>query len=604
MIVIQFNRTRLGQRFLDELLPLTNLITPTPGGGARGQRKKPARKSKRPTIVVTTEEQEVNDQAVAALSQSRVIFQRGGVLVQILRADSKPSLIKRPVGSPRIVVLPSAVLREHLAAAAEWCVPGSKGKLVPTHPPVWSIKAVMHRGHWAGIRPLEGLVSGPVLRSDGTILAATGYDQGTGLFCKTSVILPEISNTPSRADIGRAVATLEDAIVDFPFETPAHKSTWYAYLLTILARPAFPGPAPLFLLDSNTPGSGKGLLCDLTSHIATGRKIPRTPNPTNDDETRKLITALAIAGDATILIDNVEGSLGSPALDAALTGETWRDRILGASQIVELPLLAIWSATGNNVVVRGDMPRRTARIRILALTENPEQRTDFRHKKLIPWAVKQRGQLLAAALTLLRGYHAAGRPDQGIAPWGSFEGWSDLVRSTVVWAGLPDPADTRQEIVRDDMGLQALGALLTGLRAFDPDGAGLTVSEIVRKIYENPNMELAEMIRDALAQLCPAKSGGAFNNNAIGMKFHHLRKRIVGGRYLDSRSRNNSSAWYVQDVVPGTTGTTGTTSSPERKRCRGDDDHQKAQKRVVKAAKTSPRSPRSPGSHCDDVEKF
>ena len=122
MIVIQFNRTKLGQRFLDELLPLTNLITPTPDGGARGQGKKPARKSKRPTIVVTTEERAVNDQAVAALSQSKVIFQRGGVLVQILRADSKPSLIERPVGSPRIVVLPSAVLREDLAAAAEAAV--------------------------------------------------------------------------------------------------------------------------------------------------------------------------------------------------------------------------------------------------------------------------------------------------------------------------------------------------------------------------------------------------------------------------------------------------------------------------------------------------
>ena len=43
-------------------------------------------------------------------------------------------------------------------------------------------------------------------------------------------------------------------------------------------------------------------------------------------------------------------------------------------------------------------------------------------------------------------YVLAGRPRHGLAPWGSFSGWSDLIRGAIVWAGHADPAETRQEL--------------------------------------------------------------------------------------------------------------------------------------------------------------
>jgi putative DNA primase/helicase len=55
-----------------------------------------------------------------------------------------------------------------------------------------------------------------------------------------------------------------------------------------------------------------------------------------------------------------------------------------------------------------------------------------------------RAQLVAAGLTVLRGYSAAGRPDMRLPPWGSFEGWSKLVRGALVWAGEADPGETRE----------------------------------------------------------------------------------------------------------------------------------------------------------------
>ncbi len=61
-------------------------------------------------------------------------------------------------------------------------------------------------------------------------------------------------------------------------------------------------------------------------------------------------------------------------------------------------------------------------------SEHPEERTDFRHPRLLAWVGENRGRILPAALTLLRAYVAAGRPVQRLPGFGSFEEWSDLVR--------------------------------------------------------------------------------------------------------------------------------------------------------------------------------
>ena len=63
-------------------------------------------------------------------------------------------------------------------------------------------------------------------------------------------------------------------------------------------------------------------------------------------------------------------------------------------------------------------------------------------RDLLAWLRRHRGRIVPAALTLLRAYLAAGRPTLGLCGMGARQGWSDLVRSTVVWHGLPDPAET------------------------------------------------------------------------------------------------------------------------------------------------------------------
>ncbi len=56
---------------------------------------------------------------------------------------------------------------------------------------------------------------------------------------------------------------------------------------------------------------------------------------------------------------------------------------------------------------------------------------------------------MSAALTILRAYHVAGRPDQKLPSWGSFTVWSELIRGALVWTGLADPFLTQQRAARD-----------------------------------------------------------------------------------------------------------------------------------------------------------
>ena len=564
--------------------------------------EKPKRPNDRMEIMISTHEAEINEQAIQALSKDNKLYQRGGRLVHVVGGVNHDS-IERPDDAPRVLPLSLPGLREQLTRVARFVTLNEKdddAENKPAHPPKWCYEAIAARGEWFGIRSLAGVVTAPVLRPDGSVLSTPGYDAATGLLFDPQGIVFPIIEKPTRENALRAVDSLLDVVADFPFAKPEHRAAWLAYLLTALARFAFGGPAPLFLVDANIRGSGKSLLCDLVSLIVTGREMSRMSNPKDDDECRKRITALALAGDTLCLIDNIIGGLGCASLDAALTATVWKDRVLGASEIVELPLLVTWSATGNNVVLHADTSRRVAHIRLDSRLENPEQREGFKHPNLKAYVREHRAKLLADALTILSAYCYAGRPQQKLPTWGSFEGWSDLIRQAIVWYGLPDPGATRTELVeQSDREATALRALLGGWDELDPDRFGLTTVEILGRLTKQP--EQYERVRDAVLELCPPKAGHPLpSTGSLGNKLRHLRGRVIGGRCLDYREgRGRKRAWHVvtAESENGDSGDTGDTDSRPIPR----EDSVSNEKQYGKGPKTvSPESPASPvASPCE-----
>jgi len=514
-----------------------------------------------PTVEIGFDESRVIDEAVAALALHSNVYQRGGVLVQIVEDAETPKGIDRPRNAPRVAQIKFPRLREALAASATWLrIDGEKSQ--QCHPPEWAIRAVDARGQWPGVPRLEGVVESPIIRSDGTILQTPGFDKATGLFYKPSEQFPAISECLTIDDARSAVGDLLEAVDDFPFANHSYASAWLASVLTPVARYAISGPAPLFLTDANVRGCGKSLMTDLTAIVVSGRGMARMVLPAEDDELRKRITAIAIAGEPLVLLDNVGGTLGGPSLDAALTATTWSDRLLGRSEVTTIPLTATWYASGNNVILAADTARRCLHIRLESPEECPEKRTGFRHPNLLAWVKSERTRLATASVVVLAAYHQAGRPSMGIPPWGSFEAWSDLVRQSLVWAGLPDPGETRTRLAEEsDSEAQTLRKLLVGWQEIDPAGYGKTAAEAIAIVSSRPDEH--QCLREALCELAPPRDGRTLDARRVGVKMKHLLRRVVGGVMLDSKTdRSNMKRWYVRGVSAGSAGIEGSCTIP------------------------------------------
>ena len=141
-----------------------------------------------------------------------------------------------------------------------------------------------------------------------------------------------------------------------------------------------------------------------------GRRPPATGVARSEDELRKAITASLLEGQAIVNLDNVVYPLDSPHLARAITQSVYADRLLGVNEMLRLPTNVLWTATGNNLVFRGDMPSRTLVCRIDAKVERPEERT-FKIVDLPAYLLIHRKRLVIAALTILRAYRNAGSPE-------------------------------------------------------------------------------------------------------------------------------------------------------------------------------------------------
>jgi hypothetical protein len=508
-------------------------------------------------VVLGTDEHRVNAECEAALvARAMNLYQRGGSLVRVLRHEPEgKQRIVRPAAAPIIRPLPAALLREELTAHVE-CVRRVKMKEGfedrPASLPGHVVSTIHVRGHWRGLPSLEAVYSHPVLLPDGSVLAEPGYHSDSGLM----LWLPDglhisVPHQPSYAEMVYARQALRRVVCDFPFKDECHESAWLAFLLTPLARPAFTGPVPLAFADGNVPGCGKGLVLDTAFLIVTGRSASVATYTNDQEELRKVITTVALDGDEMVLFDNVSGAFGNATLDRLLTGASWEDRILGGNTKYDGPMLTLFSATGNNVYPVGDTPRRLLPIRLESDLENPEDRDDFKIPKLREYVLQHRGRLLSAALTILRAYCAEGRPDQKLRPWGSYEGWSDLIRGTIVWAGMADPGEARMELRRvASPETTALADLLAGILHLDPKGQGLTVADILSTCETCQYMgdEEVKALREALCTLCPRlERNGLPSTKSIGVRFHQVRGRVIGNLRLEQLLTNHHSSnrWRV-----------------------------------------------------------
>lgn len=468
-------------------------------------------------------------------------FQRGTTLVRVAiipeRGDGR-TIAHRPT----IVTATQTFLVDRMTALIDWKVFDSRtNDWVRRNCPSGVARTLLSRaGRWR-LPTLIGIIDAPTLRGDGSILDTAGYDEESGIFyAPGDEEFPRVPASPDQSAAEVALARLLEVIKDFDFMTEEDRSVALAAILTSAIRPSLP-TAPLFAFRAAKMGSGKSLLADVVALICTGRHASVMTQGTDDNEDKKRMLPILAEGQPVACIDNIERPFGSDALCSILTQRTWRDRVLGKSETLSLPTTnTLWIATGNNIAFAGDITTRVVVCDLDPKSERPEERQfDVDLHRFIP---EHRGELLVAALTVLRAYHVAGRPAQQLPNFGRFEVWSSWVRSALVWLGLPDPCLTRRRVEDFDPVRQQIRALLV----------------LLSKAFDRSEFKAADVLAHAqgdegfgkeLADLIPDHGEKELDSRRLGTAFQRIQRRIEGGlRLLRVRALGGVAVWRIDHV--------------------------------------------------------
>jgi hypothetical protein len=495
---------------------------------------------------------EAVDQAEEALlphAEALKVFQRGGELVRIV---SLPELsaeggLKRPAGTIQLEPMSPVALTEIFDRIIPWEKINAAGETRIVDCPSRIATAYISRvGQWR-LPILTGIISVPILRTDGTLLSQPGYDARTGLFLAAEEEW-EIPDQPTPEDAQKALERLAEPFSEFKFVSGSDRSVLFSGILTGIQRRIL-GPAPLHGFSAPGQREGKSLLAEAVAILATGRPAPATAVSTQREELRKVVTSILREGHLIVNLDNIEGPFASPDLARAITQTEYSDRILGESRQLRLPTNVLWTATGNNLTLRGDLSSRTLLCRIDSKLERPEQRT-FKITDFKAFLRENRKRLVVDALTILRAYQVAGRPRQSVPAWGGFGDWSASIREPLTWLGCPDPCATRESVIADDPEREEATALFRAWYRVFPERP-VTGRDLLSAAMRDPGL------RDALIAVNKEQTRSALPNPfGLGCWCRSWRFRVLDGLRLcsDEKRTKSGSRWWVAKaptVSPG-----------------------------------------------------
>jgi hypothetical protein len=390
---------------------------------------------------------------------------------------------------------------------------------------------------------LKGIVTAPTFVADGSLIKSPGYHAASGLYMDlpAGLTVPDIPPRPTAEDIIRARRLIgQEWLGDFPFTGPPEQSAAMALCLLPFVREMIIGPTPLHLVEKPSPGTGAGLLVSVVTSLFMGREVAAMPDCRDEEEWRKRITATLVESPSFVFIDNLRHRLDSGALSAVLTSAVWRDRRLGHTETIHVPVRCAWVATGNNPALSNEMSRRTVRMRLDARIDRPWLKNGFKHPYLKDWTAAHRGELIAAVLTLVQAWLVAGRP-AGPVRLGSFESWSQIIGGILYHAGVPGFLENLHELYdqSDEEGAAWRIVLEAWWAHFEDRPVG--VSDVYGMLaLEDPSLDLG------LGDGSPASQ-----KIRLGKRLAQMRDRQFGRwQIVQAGMKQRAVQWRLLEVAP------------------------------------------------------
>lgn len=438
----------------------------------------------------------------------------------------------------------------------KWCGPEGKQYPVLEDPPVKVADQLLALGNRRHLKRLEAVITAPTVRADGSLLDRPGFDELTGLLLDVNEEeLYPVPLNPTTEQVEAALERLMRPFADFPLVDMLDRSVLLAALLTAVVRPVIP-TAPAFGFDAPVQGSGKTLLAKCVAALASGHRAKVQPHCREEEEIRKRLMTILLESPRCVVWDNIIGIFDSASLAGLLTSSTYTDRILGVSKSAEVPNRAIWLLTGNNLTLAGDMPRRVLKCRI-----DPESERPFaRQFDLEPetYCLSNRQRMVADALTIIRGWFAAGCPSAA-GQMASFEQWDTLVRQPVAWiarqvAPFGEYDDVMQAVddaQAQDPEQEMWGELLEAWRAVFGDKE-VTAKDVLLEVQNAAfcgERSVQRRLADAVEEY---KTGRTLSARSLGKVLQFRADRLVNGMRLRKIQTGGKHAQYWQvEVIEG-----------------------------------------------------
>jgi hypothetical protein len=489
---------------------------------------------------------------IRGLRAEAKLYERGGALARLLDDGT-------------IVAVDAPWLKTHIEHTFRVLKLGADGAAKPANINDDVAQRVLAaRGAW-GLPRLGGVVRYPVMRADGSVLAAPGYDEQTELlYLDDAGSGIDGVDLPRGLDICKLRQALErvwEPFALFPFDSPLSRGVFLAALLTTVCRPTLP-TSPAFSVTAPAAGTGKSFISECLMQLVDARRSA-LPLPVDDaNETEKRIFGKLLSGQPGLTLDNLTGVIDNAALCAMLTSPEPEGRILGKSEIVSIVNRSLCVLNGNNITMGGDLFRRVLPIRLDANTERPETREfSFDPREFIRRRLRDyRLDLLNVLVT----FQAAGAPRIGKGSMGSFGEWERLVRQCVCWliqrdaapVELADPLDALSLSRAEDPHVAQHAALMEAWRDKYGDDevqvkdlAAMADGDDLTSAWRDP---LDAPLREVLCEIAsPAgRGGGRFNRRLFAWWLRSKVGVVVGGLRIDKcrADPKHGTTWRVSRV--------------------------------------------------------
>lgn len=407
---------------------------------------------------------------------------------------------------------------------------------------------------------LNGVISCPSLRPDGSLLITPGYDEETGWFLSGDVSLTHVDwwQKPSKEIALKALRHIRKLFREFPFHDPESglnnftaekaadgvvdqmtisESVGISTLLTSVARAAF-DVVPMSVTSAPDFGVGKTYLAELIVYIVTGKWPSVFFWSTSKEENDKLLASILTAGYSACILDNINGVFENRLLTQMITSKRPQPRLLGKNEVIEREQWMTILANGVNIAPSEDLDRRYLLSIQNPQMENPKHRVFKSNPRQM--ITLDRQSYISCALAMLRGYIVAGMPNPP-SPLAGFERWSKLICGTMTWLDCPNPLESQKRGQKIDPKRGRYSALMAAIEAT----FGLSSKQTAGKLLAQalvPQGSGKSQLYEALS-LYEETKGQLPSGRGLASQLDEVIDKIVDGKCL-RRNRNSHSKQF------------------------------------------------------------